>query len=263
MVDGARLLLVEDDAATREVLTLLLVGEGWAVEAAGSGEAALDLLGPGRTAPAVVLCDVHLPGVCGAALAGQLRKVVGGEVVLLAMTASVRADSGVGYDAVLGKPFAAEAVEAAWRMAEGRAELGDLGVGSAPEEERSDREAMLPGTGAVSAGGEEVLEGATVDAVRRSMGDAGARGFYVFALADAEERIGRMEVAVAGVDEAVFVREAHALKGSCGMVGARRLWWLASAAEREGIGVGSEQDIATMRVETGAVRRLLKTIFAM
>ena len=42
----ATILLVDDDAEIRELLELLLAGEGYAVLQAESGEAALDLLGP-------------------------------------------------------------------------------------------------------------------------------------------------------------------------------------------------------------------------
>ena len=46
----ATILLVDDDAEIRELLELLLTGEGYAVLQAESGEAALDLLEKGRGA---------------------------------------------------------------------------------------------------------------------------------------------------------------------------------------------------------------------
>ena len=45
---SATILLVDDDAEIRELLELLLTGEGYAVLQADSGEAALDLLGQRR-----------------------------------------------------------------------------------------------------------------------------------------------------------------------------------------------------------------------
>ena len=45
---SATILLVDDDAEIRELLELLLTGEGYAILQADSGEAALDLLGRAR-----------------------------------------------------------------------------------------------------------------------------------------------------------------------------------------------------------------------
>ncbi len=89
MVHGERLLLVEDDAATREVLTLLLAGEGWAVDAVESGEAAMEALAAGL-APAVVLCDLQLPGICGEALLARVRQHLSEDAVVLATTCTAR-----------------------------------------------------------------------------------------------------------------------------------------------------------------------------
>ncbi|MFA6957502.1 MAG: ATP-binding protein [Thermoanaerobaculia bacterium] len=69
---GEKILLVEDEDATREVLTDLLGLLGYDVVAAGRGEDALAL--PDLTAPDLLLCDVLLPGIPGPALAERLRK---------------------------------------------------------------------------------------------------------------------------------------------------------------------------------------------
>jgi signal transduction histidine kinase len=70
---GERILLVDDDAAMRELLSESLRGEGYSVEVAASGSEAL------RAAEAAVppfdllLTDVMMPGMSGTELAARLR----------------------------------------------------------------------------------------------------------------------------------------------------------------------------------------------
>ncbi len=60
----AMLLIVEDDRLTREAIALLLERRGYAVEAVGDGQAALDRLRSGPV-PDCILLDLGLPGVDG------------------------------------------------------------------------------------------------------------------------------------------------------------------------------------------------------
>ena len=63
-------LVVDDDAAIREMLAALLEAEGFAVEAAATGEEALMK----RRDYAVVVLDSELPGVSGIDVARRLRR---------------------------------------------------------------------------------------------------------------------------------------------------------------------------------------------
>lgn len=234
MVNGEQLVLVEDDAATREILALLLRAQGWAVTVVDCGEVALAAIADG-VAPEVVLCDLHLPGMDGPLLLEQLRGVLPANVAVMAMTASLREGSGNGYDAVVVKPFAAEAIEAAWMA--GRA------------------------TQAAADEGDAVLDLRTVDRLRASMGEHGMRGLYAFALADAGDRMDRMENAITQDDNAAFVQEAHALKGSCGMIGAQAVWRLAGNAEMEGFTTAGREKVTQLRIAIEAVRLMLEALF--
>jgi CheY-like chemotaxis protein len=77
--EAMRMLLIEDDAMSRELWTMLLESEGYTVTAAESGEQAVQLLQTARQgqmeAPDVVLADLQMPGLAGAALAAALRGV--------------------------------------------------------------------------------------------------------------------------------------------------------------------------------------------
>ncbi|HEX7705502.1 MAG TPA: PAS domain S-box protein [Thermoanaerobaculia bacterium] len=68
---SGRILLVEDEQAVREGLSLLLTMAGYEVVSVGGGEEALAL--PMTPVPDLLLSDVSLPGVGGPALAKMLR----------------------------------------------------------------------------------------------------------------------------------------------------------------------------------------------
>jgi len=68
---GHRLLIVEDDSATREVLRRIYAGSGWHVSEAGTVVEALALL-DAEPEPCCLILDLHLPGEDGV---GVLRRV--------------------------------------------------------------------------------------------------------------------------------------------------------------------------------------------
>src|SRR5919198_1535629 len=69
------ILIVDDDAATRELLSRLLTDCGYETREAASGEAALASAIERR--PAVVLLDVHLAGLSGYEVCRRLRERFG------------------------------------------------------------------------------------------------------------------------------------------------------------------------------------------
>lgn len=66
-----RILVVEDDADTLELVAMSLDQAGYEVLRARSAEAALELLG--GDLPALILTDVDLPGLSGLELTGLLK----------------------------------------------------------------------------------------------------------------------------------------------------------------------------------------------
>jgi DNA-binding response OmpR family regulator len=97
-----RLLVVDDDPDLRELLVLSLLGTGWEVRTAGTGEQALARAGEADG----VLLDLELPDLSGrdvlVALAGRVPVVF-----LTAARDPALEDElvGLGAVAVLGKPF--------------------------------------------------------------------------------------------------------------------------------------------------------------
>lgn len=239
------LFLVEDDPTTREVLTLLLEADGWQVRSADSGEAALEVLRLAHekqdtTQPEIILCDLHLPGVHGAALAELLRAAVP-TATLVAISASGGGAPVSGYDASLQKPF---------QPSELRALLATMGTEPATP---SSVEALqdVP-----------VIRPETFLQLEQQMGGR-ARDLYAFALADAGDRVRRMEGALRNGDAAVYKAEAHQLKGSAGMIGAERLAHIASEAENCTELTTSLQHakLHQMRLACDEIRRMLETLF--
>jgi two-component system response regulator MprA len=102
-------LVVDDEPAVRESLRRALELEGYDVELAEDGEAALVRLENGGQPDAVIL-DVLMPGIDGLEVCRRLR-ARGSEVPILMLTARAEVDSRVagldaGADDYLPKPFA-------------------------------------------------------------------------------------------------------------------------------------------------------------
>ena len=207
-----RVLLADDDELSREVLAVLLQGAGYAVEAVDSGDAALMYVRAIRPLPEVILADMQMPGTSGDALAGRLREACGAGTVLLAMSGSaLEGDAGGAFDGFLLKPFSMEELAAA-----------------------------IAGGTAATAGRQNGAEAAVLDeAVYQKLGAAMRRTkldeLYGLCANDAERRIGRMRQAALHGDDETYRREAHAIQGGCGMVGAREMQTLATSLEIRGL----------------------------
>jgi len=101
-------LVIDDDPAIREVVSTILVLEGYCVEAAGSGADALELL-QGGVRPRLILMDLRMPGVDGWTLHDKLKhepalaKIP--VVVISGDRDATQAGSSLCVDGVLTKPI--------------------------------------------------------------------------------------------------------------------------------------------------------------
>jgi len=99
-------LVVEDDAALRELLALILEGEGLGVETASNGKEALDLIA--EHPPSLILLDMSMPVMDGWQFCRELDRRTGPRPRIVVVTASTdpakRADE-VHADGWLAKPF--------------------------------------------------------------------------------------------------------------------------------------------------------------
>ncbi len=106
---GARVLVVEDDEALAEMLSLVLRNEGFVPMWCARGDKALDTYRRGR--PDLVLLDLMLPGKDGMAICREIRSESPVPIVMLTArsgTGDVVAGLEAGADDYVAKPFKAK-----------------------------------------------------------------------------------------------------------------------------------------------------------
>ena len=232
----ARVLVVDDDMLSRELMQLLLTREGYVVTTVESGEAALNSFRSSQTPrPEVVLTDLQMPGLRGNELAQQLRQVSGSTTRIVAISASMpNSDHLDAFDGFLMKPFTPAALEIT---------LADL---PQPFTIETPRETVI-------------LDQAVYDTLSTSMRPQVVAQLYALCLSDVRRRLNTMREATERGDDATYRREAHAIKGGAGMVGAVELQTLASALEVSGI---PANHVATLDEFLRACNRLQSMLIA-
>jgi CheY-like chemotaxis protein len=245
-----RVLVIDDDAMSRELLDVLLAAEGYAVESADSGDAALALIRRGETF-ALVLADMQMPGITGARLAGKLRRACGPATLLLAISGSRPPDNTIArFDGFLLKPFKMHEVAEALAPQTNRANTGTSKVVGSGSLQPASKAGMgvpvhdaLPsnfGTGGSSAPSPALNE-TIYGQLARSMPTPQLLEMYTMCVNDARKRIASMRSLAEAHDAATFVREAHSIKGGCGMLGATELHGLAAELEKRGLEPGASE----------------------
>ena len=191
------LLLIDDDLVSREVTATMLTMSGYTVFAAADGAASLELLADGECAPDAILMDAQMPGLSGAPLIAKLRACAHVPVYVISAS-NPGLDLALAADGVLLKPF-------------DHASLGkllqDRSVSRAPVE-------LGPN--------QPVLHAATLAQFRIVMSETAVRQVYAAVVADLDQRVKALEAAIASADQGEIRRIGHAIKGGCGMVGARQ-----------------------------------------
>ena len=120
-----KILLVDDETAILDTLTILFKGEGWEVATADSGPKALAALEDEK--PDIVLTDIRMPGASGLDVLAEAREI-DAEVPVILMTAQASLQSAVravneGAYYYLQKPFANDELLAICRRAAEAREL--------------------------------------------------------------------------------------------------------------------------------------------
>jgi CheY-like chemotaxis protein len=201
-------LLIDDDAMSRELFTVLLEAEGYAVRSCESGDAALALLRAGGAQPDAVLSDMQMPGTAGTALAEAVRALCPRSVII-GMSAS--GGSLPGFDVFLHKPFHGAKFTEALEFGGGRAEIEKQNDAAIDLDEKM----VLPLAAAMPA--KQLAE------------------LYALSLSDTRKRVAAMRKSLASGDDEAFRREAHAIKGGAAMLGASAMAALARQMEEAGI----------------------------
>ncbi len=119
MTEPARILIVDDDRDTLELLRELMVKEGHEVHAASSADLALETMA--REEPNLVISDIQMPGMDGLALLAETRKRHPETLVILltaygSLATAVEGIKAGAFD-YLSKPFLVEEIRLLVRRA--------------------------------------------------------------------------------------------------------------------------------------------------
>jgi CheY-like chemotaxis protein len=227
-----RILLVDDDAISLEILASMLNCDGHEVLQAADGEEALHLLAePDSSAsPDVLLVDMQMPGISGGELAERVRAMRGPKPRLLAMSATtVKNHQLRGFDGFLLKPLGLDDLR---RALEAAPALTDAGR----------RSRQTPNSPRVPESSENINQ-AVLGKLLKAMPANSLYELYEICIADTRERVVALEepVRAGRTDEAR--RGAHQIKGAASMIGAARIARLAAAIE-----LGSCKEGDTLRL---------------
>ena len=259
-----RILVVDDDSMSRELLAVLLEGEGYTVQSADSGESALALLS-NSPPPEVILSDINMPGTAGAPLARKLRAACGPATLLLAMSGTPQPEAALTpFNGFLLKPFTMHEIAAALsapRRQISTAAPPSIYASASPPASNAPRESSVhnqqPPGSAIFA--EPVLNETIYQKLAGSMPVSQLKELYLLCVNDTRKRIDVMRSLVTNHDTDRFVREAHALKGSCGMLGATQLHGMAAELETRGLdtaGAHQAQEVNSLDELSAACDRL-------
>jgi DNA-binding response OmpR family regulator len=105
---GRRILVVDDDPSVRSMVKLVLETEGYVVDVAEDGFAALRAIETGT--PDCVILDVMMPGIDGHAVLARIRASERGTMPVVMLTAAAGDEQAwqawtEGVDYFLAKPF--------------------------------------------------------------------------------------------------------------------------------------------------------------
>lgn len=202
------ILLVEDVDFNREIIALLLGGQGWRIVSAESGEAAIAILNKDRDFQ-LILMDLGLPGMDGFAAARLIKADPATSLIpILALSAEPVLDrhlmEGVGFAEFLEKTFAPEEMLAVIRR---HLAAGDPGQDSASPADRSEGDAIWDLAALRKRHPEE-------NGLRRM-----AEAFFL----DANQDMGHLACAMRGGDAAGIRAACHGLTGAAAIFAADRL----------------------------------------
>ncbi len=245
VVNRARILVIDDDEVMREILPAMLGLGADMIEVTGSGQEAIERL-KRSAAPAVILTDLQMPELEGSALVAALRDAAP-RSTLIGMSANAPADDVLEQlDAFILKPFSAADLEQA---------ITAIAQQNQPAPAVSTTVVQHSGSAAV----QPVLDDEIFRKMAARCKPEDLVQIYELTVADVLQRHKRLEVYAAAGDLNALQREAHAIKGVCGMMGARELQHL--AAETEAGTMVNTLAIAEFPAACSRLRRMLDAKF--
>lgn len=100
-------LVVDDDRPTLALVSMLLSSAGYRAETVTSADAALSAIA--RRVPDLVLLDILMPRMDGYAAAREIRRLIGNDIPIVALTGRAEKNRGMaaeaGFNGWIEKPF--------------------------------------------------------------------------------------------------------------------------------------------------------------
>jgi CheY-like chemotaxis protein len=194
-----KLLLVDDDAISREVLSMLFEMHGYPVACAEDGAEAIASVA--SELPQVILMDTQMPGLSGLDLIRELRAKTRSRIV--AISGSEVSDAiRQAADGFLLKPI----------------QPGDLDALLAADSEASSK-AKQTAVAVPDNDGESVIDPQVLGKLKAMMPAAAVREIYAAVATDLAIRLKQLATAMEAGDAKEVARIAHTTKGGCSMVG--------------------------------------------
>jgi two-component system, sensor histidine kinase and response regulator len=249
-----RILVAEDNPVNREVAMLQLQSLGYTVDTVANGLQALEVLS--ATDYDAVLMDCQMPEMDGYEATAEVRRREGGKrhTPIIALTANaLQGDQekclAAGMDDYLSKPIKPEALEA-------MLEKWTNDPNSSPKQPDAEtveaNHLSNPLDGHVLAKLRKALRGKSKDFISNLID---------LFMSDAQPRIEALREAIAKNDATALWQVAHALKGSCANLGARRMSGLCEILEEKGLAnsvAGASALVEHLEAEFALVKQALE-----
>jgi CheY-like chemotaxis protein len=241
------LLLIDDDAISREVLSILLEARGFMIDTADNGADALAKLDTAQ--PEIILMDTQMPGLSGLALIAALREATRARIVAISGSA-VDASILEATDGFLLKPIEADDLVAL---------LADLPASNNPGAGRHDLRdsdettSVRPST--------PVIDPAVLGRLRGMMSASAVREIYDAVTLDLAKRLVLLESAMNKQDSEEVSRIAHAIKGGSAMVGFSAAGEPAARLETSNRSDTWREELSQLRFALSALERILEDEF--
>jgi CheY-like chemotaxis protein len=220
------LLLIDDDAISREVLQMTLEMHGFAVEIAEDGAEALALLAGKNAQPELILMDTQMPGLSGLGLIEALRGCSTARIVAISGSDPGEAIRQAA-DGFLLKPIEPEGL-LAWIN-------------------RTEPGAIAQSIAQVQAGqelGADIVDPVVLGKLKAMMPASAVREIYAAVASDLTTRLATLRAAMDAADSIEVARIAHAIKGGCAMVGLSSARGAASRLETSNLPVTWPAELA-------------------
>ncbi|WP_263353919.1 response regulator [Acidicapsa acidisoli] len=207
-----RILLIDDDVISLEVLSTVLEMKRYPVDCAEDGAKALEFLKTSAVLPEVILMDSQMPGLSGPELVTELRRL--SDAQLIAISGSeVSAELRQATDGFLLKPVEVDALIAL--LEGGSSATAPAGSAAVPEANlvaASD----LP---SVTAEADLLIDPIVLGKLRAMMSASAVLEIYTAVASDMKTRLVTLAAAIDAGNTTEVSRIAHTIKGGCAMVG--------------------------------------------